>query len=92
MWYIIKPILMVLLCLIFITYKSIEYLCVLLFRLFFLLKWTKYSSINNNASDLYYKYDGSFQLYEIDKDGEMYEQEKSPIESIRKFYAGLKSI
>lgn len=93
MWYILKPILLTLFCLIVIVYKIIEYVCVLLFRLFFFFKWTKYSSINNNEGDFYYVFsDDDWSLESISKDSEEYSEEKSPIESLRKFYAELKSI
>lgn len=93
MWYIIKPILLTLLFLIVAIYKSLEYLFVALFRLLFFLKWTKYSSINNNAGDLYYVCDeNGWRMEEIEKDSEKYSEEKNPIESLRQLYAELKSI
>lgn len=93
MWYILKPILIILFCLIVLLYKSLEYVCVLLFRLFFFFKWTKYSYINNNEGNIYYEADAEgWRTLEVEKGSDKYSEEKNPIESLREYYLELKSI
>jgi len=80
MWYIIKPILKLLFAILYITYKCIEYAFVLLLRLIFVFKWTKYSEMNNNAGE--WLIDGKNVVY-VTECSEHYSEQKNPIESYK---------
>lgn len=83
MWYILKPILICLFALIYMIWKSIEFIFFFSFILIFLFEWSSYSELNNNEGELICSRSG---ITTVNKDSTEYYECKNPYDSWIQLY------